>query len=316
MRDRAQGGHRLKLRKQKARQHPVHIPIPGTVGTARCPAKSPGEGMISLPEPLPTPGRKVPARGRGPRGTQDRQHDDLKDRTRPAGPGANSLAKSSPGRSAATTGSPGPPPAPEKQCARLVSALHSLGEEWVPPRPASLVATWTGRGHPGPPGRAPSGQLASHAARFGPPFAPKSRGPSSTPTAGARQHSPRTCPAAPRPRGRAPGRVRLRRPGHSPDGGPRARSGGALRGPRPRPGRAAPAPLPRTSCLDRRRPAPATGASASRRSAVRNVEASPPRTPPLPGPLRAAHNAQDLRGSAPTRAPEIPPPTSGPASPL
>lgn len=68
MRDRAQGGHRLKLRKQKARQHPVHIPIPGTVGTARCPAKSPGEGMISLPEPLPTPGRKVPARGRGPRG--------------------------------------------------------------------------------------------------------------------------------------------------------------------------------------------------------------------------------------------------------
>ncbi|XP_045870482.1 translation initiation factor IF-2-like [Meles meles] len=171
---------------------------------------------------------------------------------------------------------------PEKHEARLISQPPRREEnESLPgPRASSPPGRdWTTRGLRA--GRRAASSLPTSPVRSA--VRTQVRSPSSTPTPGATLHSPHSCPAATRPRGRAPGRVRLRRPGHSTDRAPRARSGGALRGPLPRPGRAAPAPLPTTPCLDRRRPAPATGASASRRSAVRNVEASPPPTPPLPG---------------------------------
>lgn len=103
---------------------------------------------------------------------------------------------------------------------------------------------------------------------------------------------------APSPRGptaRLQG-VRLRCPGHSPEGAPHARS--RRRPPRPPtpPSRAAPAPLPTKPCLDHRRPAPTPGASESRGSAVRKVEASPTRAPPRPG--VAAGTAQRRRTTA------------------
>lgn len=189
----------------------VPIPIPGSRGYGPLPSKEPWRADELTTEPLRLRDARSLRKG-------GRRSDPGQAARRPQGPDSASGpgSKFSGSELARALSSddrqPQPPPAPGKTAAAPLSAPPAAGGR-SPPRPASLAATWTGLGHRGLQAGRPA-RLARSPARSA--VRPESRGPSSTPAAGARPHSPRTCPAAPRSRGRAPGRVRLRRPGHVP----------------------------------------------------------------------------------------------------